>query len=269
MNIRLLGVSVVVLVVIAGLVAGIFAGSIERALVAPAKGSLTTGPARVVPSGPAQTAPTAPATTSTTGQALAMDNFNRPDQPLWGMSSDNRMWGGDANTKNQIFSIVGKAGQIAHSQGQNTFNALLGPNLGPNKDNVQVLLQGSINHFAAGGQSNIGAVLRWSDNDNWYKAFLDGANLTILKRVNGNQIKLETVPFNAQGNTMYSLRFQAVGATLYAKAWQGNMPEPGSWMLTATDPDLTSGQPGVRVLVQNDSVIKITLFQVKTASTAM
>ncbi len=265
MNIRLLGASVVVLVVIAGLVAGIFAGSIQRALLAPPAGSQAAGQPTAMPSSPAQTAPTATATA--TGQMLAMDTFQRPDRALWGMASDKSMWGGDANTKSQIFSVVGNTGQIAH--GQNTFNALLGPNLGPNQDNVEVLLHGSINHFAADGQSNIGVVLRWSDSDNWYKALIDGANLTILKRVNGNQEVLNKIPFKAQGNTMYSLLFRAIGATLYAKAWQSDMPEPANWMLTATDANLASGQAGVRVLLQNDSVIKIKLFQVNMASTAM
>jgi hypothetical protein len=263
MNMRLLGATVIVLVVIAGLVAGIFAGAIQHALTVSATGSLTTGPIRLVPSTPGQTAPTT--TTSATGQTLAMDNFSRPNRALWGMASDFQTWSGDANTQNQIFSIVGGSGQIAHSQGQNTFNALLGPN----KDNVQVLLQGTINHFAANGQSNMGVLLRWSDVNNWYKAFIDGANLSIIKRVNGNQATLGTVPFNAQGNTMYSLRFQAVGATLYAKAWQNNLPEPADWMLTATDNNLASGQAGVRVLMQVDTIIDIKKFQVQMASTAM
>jgi hypothetical protein len=263
MNMRLLGVTVIVLVVIAGLVAGIFAGAIQHALMIPATGSLTTGPIRIVQSMPGQTAPTA--TTAATSQTLAMDNFNRPNRVLWGTASDFQTWSGDANTQNQIFSIVGGSGQIAHSQGQQTFNALLGPN----KNNVQVLLQGTINQFAANGNSNIGAVLRWSDINNWYKAFIDGANLSIIKRVNGNQVTLGTVPFNAQGNTMYSLRFQAVGATLYAKAWQSTMPEPADWMLTATDTDLASGQAGVRVLVQADTIINIKMFQVQMASTVM
>lgn len=263
MNMRLLGASVVVLVVIGGLVAGIFAGSIQRALLAPATGSLATSQSTIMPSSPAQTAPTATSTTSTSNQMLATDTFQRPNQALWGIASDKRTWQGDANIQNQIFSVVGATGQVAHGQG--TFNALLGPN----KDNIEVLLQGSINHFAANGQSNIGAVVRWSDDDNWYKALIDGANLTILKRVNGNQEVLSSVPFKALDNTMYSLRFRAVGATLYAKTWQSSTPEPANWTLTATDSHLASGQAGVRVLVQNDSVIKIALFQAMMASTAM
>ncbi len=258
MNIRLLGASAVVLVVIMGLVAGIFAGSIQHALMTPVAAQPT-----ITPSSPAQAAPTTPPTTSTTDQMLAMDTFQRPNQALWGTASDKRSWQGDANTQSQIFSVVGATGQVAHGQG--TFNALLGPN----KDNVEVLLQGSINHFAANGQSNIGAVVRWSNANNWYKAFIDGANLTILKRVNGNQEVLSNVPFKALDNTMYSLRFRAVGATLYAKAWQSSTPEPANWTLTATDANLASGQAGVRVLVQDNTVIKIALFQAMMASTAM
>jgi hypothetical protein len=159
-----------------------------------------------------------------------------------------------------VFSIIGNMGHIADGSG--TFNAVLGPN----KDNVEVLLQGSVNHFAAKGQSNLGVVLRWSDANNWYKALIDNANLTILKRANGQGEVLSSVPFKAQDNTPYSLRFRAVGATLYAKVWPSNMPEPTNWMLTATDTALSTGQAGVRVLVQSDTVIKVALFQATAAS---
>lgn len=254
MNMRLLSAAVVVLVVIGGLVAGVFAGSIQRALTVPAQGAVKSTPA-AQPSVTAQVMPTATAT----DQMLAEDTFQRVNQALWGVASDKRTWEGDAN-KRPVFSITGKAGQIAGGVG--TFNALLGPN----KDNVEVLLQGSVNHFAANGQSNLGVVVRWTDADNWYKALIDNANLTILKRANGKGVALGSVPFKAQDNTVYSLRFRAVGATLYAKAWPSNMPEPANWMLTATDPTLTTGQAGVRVLMQNDTVIKISLFQATAAS---
>ncbi len=253
---RLFGGAAVVLVVIGGLISGVFAGSIQRALMAPPVVAASTPQA----SQAVQAMPTTTAVMPVTGtQMLAEDTFKRANGAHWGTASDNRMWEGDANQQ-AAFSIVGNTGQIANGTG--TLNALLGPN----KDNVDVLLQGSVNHFAAKGQSNLGVVLRWNDANNWYKALIDNANLTILKRANGQGGALSSVPFNAQDNTSYSLRFRAVGATLYAKAWPSNMPEPTNWTLTATDTALSTGQAGVRVLVQSDTVMKITLFQATAAS---
>lgn len=252
---RMFGGAAVVLVVIAGLIAGLFAGSIQRALMAPAMVAVQTPQAAQS----TQAMPTTTAVPVTGMQMLAEDTFKRADGLHWGAATDNRLWEGDAN-HSPVFSIIGNAGHIADGTG--TFNALLGPN----KDNVDVLLQGSVNHFAAEGQSNLGVVLRWNDANNWYKALIDNANLTILKRANGQGVALSSVPFKAQDNTPYSLRFRAVGATLYAKAWPSNMPEPTNWMLTATDTALPTGQAGVRVLVQSDTVIKITLFQATAAS---
>jgi hypothetical protein len=253
---RLFGGAVVVLVVIGGLIAGLFAGSIQRALMVPVVMAVNT-PQAVSST---QAMPTTTAVMPVTGmQMLAEDTFKRADGLNWGTASDNRMWEGDAN-HSPVFSIIGNTGHIADGTG--TFNALLGPN----KDNVDVLLQGSVNHFASKGQSNLGVVLRWSDANNWYKALIDNANLTILKRANGQGAVLSSVPFKPQDNTPYSLRFRAVGATLYAKAWPSNMPEPTNWMLTATDTALPAGQAGVRVLVQSDTVMKITLFQATAAS---
>jgi len=253
---RLFGGAAVMLVVIGGLIAGVFAGSIQRALMAPA---VVAGKTPLVVQS-AQAMPTTTAVMPVMGmQMLAEDTFKRADGLHWGTATDNRMWEGDAN-HSPVFSIIGNTGHIADGSG--TFNALLGPN----KDNVDVLLQGSVHHFAAKGQSNLGVVLRWSDANNWYKALIDNANLTILKRANGQGAVLSSVPFNTQDNTPYSLRFRAVGATLYAKAWPSNMPEPTNWTLTATDTALSTGQAGVRVLVQSDTVMKITLFQATAAS---
>jgi len=42
--------------------------------------------------------------------------------------------------------------------------------------------------------------------------------------------------------------------------WPANQPEPAAWMLTVTDTALTQGMGGMRVLLQNASVIRVTSF---------
>jgi hypothetical protein len=239
---------------VAGLVAGLFEGSIERALLIPmsAKGAMMT-----------RTNPPQPTSTQITTNVLAQDTFQRQNQTLWGAASDMRQWGGDANNPNEsaIFTITNATGQIAHGQG--TFNAVIGQ---VNTDE-EAMLTGRINQFTNG--ANIGVALRWQDVNNWYKAYIDGTHLRIIKDVQGASSIVNTVPFQAQSGVFYALRFRAVGAMLFAKAWQNGTPEPTSWMITANDTSLTSGQVGIRVLTNQDSVIAITSFKATTANGTM
>jgi hypothetical protein len=172
------------------------------------------------------------------------------------------MWEGDANnTALQVFSVTGGMGKIIGGQG--AFNALLGSAA----NNVEVVVTSTLNRFAGG--ANLGVVVRWSDANNWYKALIDGAHLSILKRVNGASTVIATMPFDAQGGVAYTIRFQTVGATLHARVWRSGAPEPTQWMLTTTDTNLTSGRIGVRVVVQNGIEVRITSFLATTASSVV
>jgi hypothetical protein len=258
MSTRVTILSFLVILVILGLVAGLFAGSIQKALFVPtSQGMVHLAPVNPVRPAPTQAAAMAPAQGNT--NTLAQDTFQRKDQPLWGNASDGRAWQGDANTAN-AFSVANGAGQIANAPG--TFNALLGQPI----TNLDVTMNGSINHFNK-GNVNLGAVVRWTDNRNWYKAYIDGTNIVMLKRVNGVTTTLATVPFQAQDGMMYSLRFRVLGAMLFAKAWPVGTPEPANWMLNITDTTFTTGQGGIRVLLQKTSIVTVTNFLVVPATT--
>ncbi|HEV2656195.1 MAG TPA: hypothetical protein VGT82_14610 [Ktedonobacteraceae bacterium] len=255
MNKRLTLLTVLVILVILGLVAGVFAGAIQKALIIPVSQMM----ARPAAPAPAPAAPTkAPPVVQGNANTLAQDTFQRQNQQLWGTATDGRAWQGDANMLN-AFSIANASGQIANAQG--TLNAVLGQPV----TNVNVTMNGSLNHFNK-GNVNLGAVVRWTDGNNWYKAFIDGTHLTMLKRVKGVTTTLGTTPFQAQDGTMYSLRFQAIGAMLFAKAWPVGTAEPTNWMLNITDTALTTGQAGIRVLLQKATVATITNFQVTPAT---
>jgi hypothetical protein len=266
MNVRLLVITLLVLLVIAGLISGLFAGSIQHALtITPAQnrpvGAIVkaTQPGKVMPTQPVQNGQMPMIT-------LAQDSFQRANQRFWGTASDGNPWTGEAETS-PSFSIADNMGLISNAK-VTTLNALLGQ---PLQENVEVLLTGSVNRFA-GEKVNIGIALRWTDTNNWYKVLIDGAHLTILKRANGKTIQIGSMPFKAQGNATYSLRVRMVGVIFFARAWQSDTVEPNNWMLTASDTTgtvLPSGKVGVRVLVQNNTIIKIRSFLATTAGTGM
>jgi hypothetical protein len=207
------------------------------------------------------TTPTPTATVTVTptpgpGTTLAQDTFQRADQKFWGTASNGQIWGGDANTQ-AAFSIHNDVGQIANGSGP--YNAVLGP---PATD-AEVLFTGSMSSFT---NNNLGALLRWQDNNNWYKAYINGTTLVIQARVNGTTTTLTQAAFPATANTAYNLRFRIVGTTLSAKAWATTATEPTTWTATTTNASLTSGQCGLRIQVLGSTSASITAFQATTAS---
>ena len=254
MNKRLLVMTILGIFMVGGLIAGLFEGSIERALLVPMAAKV----AAMTRANPPQATPT-----QTMTNVLAQDTFRRQDQTLWGMASDMRQWEGDANNPNDsaIFSIANAAGQIAHGQG--TFNAVIGQA----STDEEAMLTGQMNQFTNG--ANIGVALRWQDVNNWYKAYIDGTHLRIIKNVQGTSSIVSTVSFQAQDGILYALRFRVVGAMLFAKAWQNGTPEPANWMITTNDTSLNSGQVGIRVLTNQDNVVTITSFKAIVANGTM
>ncbi len=192
-----------------------------------------------------------PTSTPTVVNILAQDSFQRPDQRYWGQASDGYTWGADAN-RSRVFSIVSATGRIAGHDG--AFQAVLGPAT----SNAEVLVSGSVNRFD--GMTNLGALLRWQDRANWYKVLLDGGSLTLIKDVDGQTSQLARVPFAAQDQTSYTIRFRAVGTLLMATVWATDQPEPTGWLIVFSDPDFSSGRGGVRVVLDDDTAVTITSF---------
>lgn len=188
---------------------------------------------------------------------LAMDTFQRADQALWGQASDGRQWGGDANSK-PSFSINGLKGQIAGGTGA------LEAVIGQATDNVDVTVSGSVNQF--GNNVNLGVVLRWTDSNNWYKAFIDGTHLSILKSVKGQTTTIKQMDVKTSAGGAETLRFHSRGTMLSAKVWPTGTTEPQDWMVVVDDQTFTSGQFGIRVFEQPATVVTITSFGVTMAA---
>jgi hypothetical protein len=104
-------------------------------------------------------------------------------------------------------------------------------------------------------------VLRWSDTNNWYKAYIDGKQLVIQKKVQGTATTLASATFSATAGTSYSIRFRVVGTTLSAKVWATGAAEPAAWTVTTTDSSLTSGFDGIRVQLLSGINATFTSFQ--------
>jgi hypothetical protein len=165
---------------------------------------------------PSPTVTMTPPPSPTPGSILAQDTFQRPNQALWGTASDGHPWGGDANVQS-AFSIVNTTGQISHGNG--IYNAVLGSTA----TDAEVLFSGSMSSFS---NTNLGAVLRWSTTNNWYKAYINGTTLVVQKKVNGATTIIGSAPFTATAGASYTLRFRVVGTTLYARVWQTGTTEP-------------------------------------------
>lgn len=186
---------------------------------------------------------------------LARDDFHRANQALWGTASDGQVWGADANS-NSAFSIVNDTGQVTDNVVENVSAAL-----GPSVANADVVVTGSINSFVTATSNNeIAAMFRWIDNNNFYKAGVNGTNLRLYLRTNAGPVTLSTVPFAASAGVAYTIRVRAVGSSLMAKAWPAASPEPTAWMVTATDATLAAGRCGIRLVFNATATVTLTSF---------
>lgn len=259
MNVRGIGLTLLTLCILGGLIAAFFTPAIAATLTLPPTRS-TGQTAHSTPVQPTPTATPVPAepapqmTVPASGvTVLAQDTFQRPDQALWGTASDNRVWGGDANTSS-AFLIINHAGQISGAQG-----ALQATLSVPNTD-AELLVSGSVNRFDANGDANLGCVLRWQDAQNWYKVLINGSQLQLLKDVNGKISVLDTQHFQAKGGTEYNIRFRVLGSNLFARAWPSAQAEPTNWAIMVIDTQLASGVSGIRALLAPGTVIRVNAF---------
>ncbi len=178
--------------------------------------TITVSPSPTITVSPSPTVIVSPTPTVTVspspspGTTIAQDSFQRANHSLWGTASDGQTWGGDANSVG-AFSISGNAGLVSNT-GWASYSAVLGPAA----TNAEVYVTGSLSSFNG---TNFGDVLRWTDGNNWYKAYIDGANLIIQRRVGGLTRIIASVPFVATAGTAYTMHFRVVGTTLSANVW--------------------------------------------------
>jgi len=187
---------------------------------------------------------------------VAQDTFQRMDSVFWGTASDGQVWGADANSSLN-FTVANQSGQIVDGTG--VYSAVLGPA----QTNAEVVFSGLVSNF---GYANMGAILRWQNANNWYKAYIDGKQLALLKNTNGVLQQIAAVPFAAVANTSYTLRFRIVGTRMSARAWPTAQTEPSAWMISDIDTTIPSGSGGIRLLLDGGASATITLFTESTVA---
>ncbi|MGB8348155.1 MAG: protein kinase [Ktedonobacteraceae bacterium] len=219
--------------------------------------SHASSPSTAHTTGGAQTTPTTSSspTTAPAVVTLADDTFHRPDQIFWGTASDGLQWGGDVNTS-QDCSIVARKGQIARTaNGVSYYTGVLGPSFA----NGEVVVSGSISHY---NPSHLGAILRWTDNNHYYKAFIDNQQFHLIARNGNHAPSLQTIPFAAQPNVPYTIRFHATGTSLGARVWRTGTTEPTTWMVSGTDSTFHSGQGGLRPQLDQNVTLHVNFFTI-------
>jgi streptogramin lyase len=166
---------------------------------------LTPSPSPTLSPSPTSIPSPSPTPSPTTGTTLAKDTFQRANQTHWGTASNGQTWGGDANTAS-VFSIVNNSGQVSNTT--TTYSAILGPVA----TNAEVMFSGSMSNYT---NNNLGAVLRWTDSNNWYKTYINGTTLVVQKKV-------------ACATTIIgSASFAATAGTPYASVWLALPCMPG------------------------------------------
>ncbi len=190
--------------------------------------------------------PAAPTTTQ--------DTFQRDATASWG-TIGNQKWKiiGDK----QAFSIVNGTGLIVPQNNDAAFyTATLGPT---SSTTVDVTCTFTMQKFTF-PQSNVGLVLRWQDNNNYYKAYINGEQLVLMKNVAGQQTTIRVMKFAAQAGTAYTIRFRIEAGDLMTHAWQADRPEPALW-LKAQDTDLSTGKAGIRALLLPGDSVQVSSFR--------
>lgn len=128
------------------------------------------------------------------------------------------------------------------------------PAISPDVDLTATL---STDKLAEGGSQYLSLVARYVDGSNLYMGRLEfstGRNvvLSIRRRLAGTETALSqlTTGLTHAPGRRFHIRLQTEGATLRAKAWQVDTPEPAQWQITASDTSFTAaGQLGMRSIL--------------------
>jgi hypothetical protein len=199
------------------------------------------------------------------------DTFQRTVPMGWGTAQPTGQQWTIATGNPQSYSVTAGIGQIVASDTQQTttfYTATLGPtsNAGTTVD-VSATFS-TLGLSFPNNQVNMGVIARWSQQQqgqqSYYKAYLDGTALVIMRSAGGQQMALAQQPLSATDTTFYTVRLRIQGQTLMAKAWEARLPEPATWMVQAQDNGaglLTTGKVGVRAMLPASTFVQVRRFQ--------
>ena len=85
-------------------------------------------------------------------------------------------------------------------------------------------------------------------NRNGYFCFVTSLNgvptLAIASFVNNNYTRIGSTQFDIEAGEPFMMRAHAEGSEISVKAWHAGTPEPGGWMVTVSDSEITAGGVG-------------------------
>lgn len=182
---------------------------------------------------------------------LASDDFKRSNQTNWGVAPDGQFWLADAQ-KTDSFSISEDKGIIKASAG---FRCGV---LGPVVTDSEVLFAASLSSY---NQSDLGAILRWNNANDFYQVVLNGQGITLSRVVNGMETPLDIVPLTPRAGASYTFLFRAVGSQLSAMVWPTGQPAPANWQISLADSALTAGRAGIGAFMQAGTQVQVSNFK--------
>jgi len=185
-------------------------------------------------------------------RSVVQDLFARVAASGWGSADTGQAWALTGTTG--LFTVDGSYGEMFHTGGavSTLTQALVGIN-SPDSDGGFSWLMDATDST---GTNTIEILARYADVSNFYRVTATiNANQTIdfsmTKRVAGVETTLVTQAAKyglvQTTATWFSMRFRVAGATLQAKIWVRDLPEPPTWDLDIRDTSLTTGNSwGVR-----------------------
>jgi hypothetical protein len=182
------------------------------------------------------------------------DTFTRTIPPGgWGVADTGQTWtvtqGATAD-----FQVNGTVGQQTHTA-VNTFHAVTAPYSSPD---ITMAANFSVNVVPTGDFIYAFLMARVASTATFYmarariSAAAGAMQITLRKRIGGTETELAAnLPgFSYVAGAVYRMRFSVQGTSLRARMWLASNPEPTTWQVTTTDPDLTTPDDvGIRTLL--------------------
>lgn len=183
---------------------------------------------------------------------VLQDTFARANQSGWGTASDGNMWSAGSG-----LSIATNEGAIS-SSGGSQYLTLGSVTTADSEGLVQFSVKAS--------NETAGIILRKQASGAMYLGRYDGAgSLEVKNKIGSNWSLVKKAPFPLATNTLYWLRFQALGNNLNLKGWADGTAEPISWNVGGTSSGvMTAGQGGLYGWAASASSIRFSSFSLRS-----
>jgi hypothetical protein len=182
------------------------------------------------------------------------DSFSRVVAPGgWGMADTGQPWtvtqGAAAD-----FQVDGTVGRQSHAA-VNALHAVTAPYSSPD---INMAANWAVSVLPTGDFAYVFYMARVLSTQTFYMARIritattGTIQITLRKRVSGTETELATATpgFSYVAGAQYRMRLSIQGTSLRARTWLASNPEPTTWQVSTTDPDLTlPDDVGIRTLL--------------------